>query len=169
MKKLLLIGIAVALVGGMALAQPADVTAQVNVTAVVNGVWRLTLSTNAINYALDPGQTDNTQSVVAYVRTNQNLQWYLKINKDHDLSNGTPVDDIPSANFTYTGSGGLGPWVNGEFPSSATVCYTAAASEFKVVAAPGLALTTTYSLTIPDDQTAGTYTNTITYTLTVTL
>lgn len=164
MKRLLLICAAVMLVGGMALAQ-ANQTGQVNVTAVVNGLFRLTLSNSAINYSLDPGQTDNTQFVVANVRTNHNVAWYLKLNKDHDLSFGT--ESIPSANFTYTGSGGLGTWVNGEFPSSPAVGYTAAASEYKVTG-PGLNLTTTYSLTIPDDQTAGTYTNTITYTLTVT-
>lgn len=164
MKKLLLIGIAVALVGGMALAQ-ANQTAQVSVTAVVNGLWRITLSTNAINYALDPGQTDNTQSVVANIRSNQNVDWYLKINKDHDLQMG--AETIPSANFTYTGSGGAGTWTDGEFPAAPAVGYDAADSERKVTG-HGLDLTTTYSLTIPDDQTAGTYTNTITYTLTVT-
>ncbi len=164
MKKLILISAAAMLVGGMALAQ-ANVTADVNVTAVVNGVWRLTLNTSAINYALDPGQTDNTQAVTANIRSNQNVDWYLKIHKDHDLTFGT--ETIPSANFTYTGSGGAGTWTNGEFQTSATTCYDAADTERKVMGT-GLNLTTTYSLTIPNDQTAGTYTNTITYTLTVT-
>jgi len=165
MKRLILICAVVTLVGGMVLAQPADQTAQVNVTAVVNGLFRLTLNTAAINYALDPGQTDNTQSVVANVRTNQNVAWFLKLHKNHDLTMG--AETIPSANFTYTGSGGAGGWTDGEFPAVAAVGYTAAASEYKVTGT-GLNLTTTYSLTIPDDQTAGTYTNTITYTLTVT-
>jgi hypothetical protein len=164
MKRLFLICAAAMMVGGMALAQ-ANQTADVNVTAVVNGLFRLTLNTAAINYALDPGQTDNTQSVVANVRTNHNVAWYLKLHKDQDLTMGT--ETIPSANFTYAGSGGLGPWVSGQFPAAAAVGYTADASEYKVTG-PGLNLTTTYSLTIPDDQTAGTYTNTITYTLTVT-
>jgi len=164
MKRLFLIGIGVLLLGGMALAQ-ADQTATVNVNATVNGVFRLTLSTAALNYALDPGQTDATQSVVANVRTNQNVAWYLKLNKDQDLTFGT--ETIPSANFTYAGSGGAGVWVSGQFPMAAAVGYTAAAAEYKVMGA-GLNLTTAYTLTIPADQTAGLYTNIITYTLTVT-
>jgi hypothetical protein len=125
----------------------------------------LTLSTLAINYALDPGATDATQSVVANVRTNQNVAWYLKLHKDQELTMG--AETIPSVNFTYAGSGGAGPWVSGEFPLAAAVGYTAALAEYKVTGL-GLDLTTAYSLTIPGDQTAGTYTNTITYTLTVT-
>lgn len=164
MKRLFLICAAVMLVGGMALAQ-ANQTGQVNVTAVVNGLFRLTLSTSAINYALDPGQSDATQSVVANVRTNHNVPWYLKLNKDQDLTFGT--ETIPSANFTYAGTGGLGAWVSGQFPAVAAVGYTAAATEYKTTGL-GIDLTTTYTLTIPADQTAGTYTNTITYTLTVT-
>lgn len=164
MKKLILICAGVMLLGGMALAQ-ADQTADVSVTAIVNGLFRLTLNTAAINYALDPGATDATQSVLANVRTNHNVAWYLKLHKDQDLTMG--AETIPSANFTYTGSGGAGGWTDGEFPAAAAVGYTADASEYKVTGA-GLNLTTAYSLTIPNDQTAGTYTNTITYTLTVT-
>lgn len=161
MKKLILICAGVMLLGGMALAQ-ADVTADVSVTAVVNGVWRLTLSTLAINYALDPGATDNTQSVVANIRSNQNVEWELLINQDQVLTFG--AEFIPSANFTYAGAGGLGTWTNGEFPLAATTAYDCDATEAKVMGA-GLNLTTTYALTIPADQTAGTYTNTVTYTL----
>lgn len=164
MKKLILICAGVMMVSGMALAQ-ANQTGQVSVTAVVNGLFRLTLSTAAINYALDPGQTDNTQSVVANIRTNQNVPWFLTLHKDQDLTMGT--ETIPSANFTYDGTGGAGPWVDGEFAAAAALGYTADATEYKVTGG-GLDLTTTYTLTIPVDQTAGTYTNTITYTLTVT-
>jgi len=165
MKRVILAIGLVVLLAGLASAQPAPVTADVAVTAVVNGVWRLTLNTLAVNYALDPGATDATQSVVANVRTNQNIDWGLQLNQDQDLTE--PLGDvIPNANFTFAGSGGAVAWVyTGVFPGVATTAYNADATEHKVMGA-GLNLTTAYTLTIPGDQTAGTYTNIITYTLT---
>jgi hypothetical protein len=169
MKRLILICAGVMFLGGMAMAQ-ADVTATVNVTALVNGIWRLTLNNNAVNYALDPGQSDNTQAIVANIRTNQNVPWFLHVRQNQVLTIGTEF--IPSANFTFVGSGGTGAgWAAGspyQFPLADATFYTAQASEYKVMGA-GLNLTTTYTLTIPVDQTAGTYTNIITYTLSATV
>lgn len=165
MKRLLLAGLIVALFAGMAMAQ-ANQTAAVDVSVNVNGVWSLALSSGTVDFGnMDVG-TNATAPVTATVRTNQKVAWYLKLNKNQDLTHSVDAaETIPSASFTYTGSGGAGTWVNGQFPSAATTVYTATVGEQK--AAAGVALTTTYDLTIPADAVAGTYTNTITYTLTV--
>jgi len=167
MKKLLLAGLVVALFAGMASAQLLDQTATVDVQVAVNGIWSLTMSAPLVDFgAMDVG-TNATQGVTATVRTNQKVAWYLKLHKSQDLTHTTDATEfIPSANFLYTGSGGAGAWVNGEFQAVATTAYTATAAEQK--AAAGIALTTTYDLTIPAEAVAGTYTNTITYTLTAT-
>lgn len=166
MKKLLLAGLVVALFAGMAMAQ-ADQTATVDVSVNVNGIWSLALSSGTVNFGnMDPG-ANATAGVTATVRTNQKVAWYLKLNKDQDLTHTVDATEtIPSANFLYTGSGGAGPWVTGQFNLSPSLGYTATVAEQK--AAAGVALTTTYDLTIPADAVAGTYTNTITYTLTAT-
>lgn len=168
MKKLLLASLVVALFAGLAIAQPADVSSPVDVQVTVGGVWELTLDVAAIDFGiLIPG--DNASAAVnANVRTNQKIAWYLKLNKDQDLTHtvdGTEI--IPSANLTFTGSGGAGAWVNGEFNLAPTTAYTCDATEYKNLGA-GTDLTTTLDILIPDPAMAGTYTNTITYTLTAT-
>lgn len=167
MKKLLLASLVVALFAGMAMAQ-ADQTATVDVSVNVNGIWSLALSSGTVNFGnMDPG-ANATAGVTATVKTNQKIAWYLKLNKDQDLTHTVDAAEfIPSTNFTYTGSGGGGGWLDGEFPPAAALGYTATVTERK--AAAGIVLTTTYDLTIPADAVAGTYTNTITYTLTATL
>ncbi len=169
MKKLLLASLVVALFAGFAIAQPADVTSNVDVQVTVNGVWTLTLDNNAVDFGiLEPGDVATPADIVATVRTNQKIAWYLKLNKDQDLTNTTiPGEVFPSANFTYAGSGGAGVWANGTFNLLPTTAYTADAAEYKNLGA-GTALTTTLSLTVPAPAVAGVYTNTITYTLTAT-
>lgn len=166
MKKVLMAALLVAVFAGLAMAQ-ADLTATVDVSVTVNGVWSLALDNSAVDFGImDLGDND-TAPITATVRTNQKVGWYLKLNKNQDLTHSVDgTETIPSANFTYTGSGGAGTWANGEFQSSATTAYTAHSSEEK--AAAGVALTTTYDLTIPADAMAGIYENTITYTLTAT-
>ena len=166
MKKLLLASLVVALFAGMAMAQ-ADETATVDVSVNVNGIWSIALSSGTVDFGnMDPG-ANATAGVTATVRTNQKIAWYLKLNKDQDLTHTVDgTETIPSASFLYAGSGGAGTWVDGEFPLAATIGYTATVAERK--AAAGIALTTTYDLTIPAEAVAGTYTNTITYTLTAT-
>jgi len=161
--------VAVALFAGLAMAQPADVTGTVNVQVLVAGIWQINLSAGAVDFGtLSPGDVA-TSAVTATVRTNQKVAWYLKLNKSQDLTHTVDATEvIPSANFTYAGSGGAGTWAAaGEFSLTPALGYTATVLEQKVAA--GLALTTTYSLTIPAEAVAGTYTNVITYTLTATL
>ncbi|MBU1356333.1 MAG: hypothetical protein KJ620_07165 [Candidatus Edwardsbacteria bacterium] len=168
MKKLLLASLVVALFAGMAMAQPADVTSDVDVQVTVGGVWTLTLDVAAIDFGiLIPG--DNASDAVnVNVRTNQKIAWHLKLNKDQDLTHTVDATEIfPSANLTYTGSGGAGTWVDGEFTLAPTTAYTCAAIEYKNLGA-GTDLTTTLDILIPDPAMAGIYTNTITYTLTAT-
>jgi hypothetical protein len=168
MKKLLLASLVVVLFAGMAMAQPADLTADVNVQVTVNGVWSITLDVAAVDFGtLEPGDIATPANVVATVRSNQKIPWGLQLNKDRDLTNDVALESIPSANFTYTGGGpGAGLWTNGEFFLAPTTAYLCAATEYKVAA--GLALTTTLNLTIPAPAAAGLYTNVITYTLTAT-
>lgn len=170
MKKLLLTGLVVALFAGFAMAQP-DLTADVNVQVTVNGVWSITLDVAAVDFGtLEPGDIATPANVVATVRSNQKIPWYLKLNEDQDLLNTSvvPNETIPAnPNFTYTGSGlGVGTWTNDYFHLAPTTAYACAASEYKVAA--GLALITTLNLTIPAPAAAGLYTNVITYTLTAT-
>jgi hypothetical protein len=168
MKKLLLASLAVALFAGMAMAQ-LDQTADLNVSVTVNGIWSIALSTGAVDFGmLEPGDPATPASVVATVRSNQKIPWYLKLNKNNDLYCPLPVDEyIPSANFTYTGAGGAGTWTNGEFALAPTTAYASASPAEDKIAA-GLALTTTLNLTVPAPQTAGVYTNIVTYTLSAT-
>ena len=168
MKKLLLASLVIALFAGMALAQPADETATVDVQVTVNGIWSITLDVAAIDFGLlEPGDIATPADVVATVRSNQKIPWGLQLNKDRDLTNDVALESIPSANFTYAGAGGAGTWVNGEFSLAPATAYTSATPAEDKIAA-GLALTPTLSLTIPAPAAAGLYTNVITYTLTAT-
>lgn len=172
MKKVLMAALLVAVFAGMAMAQPADETANVTVNAYVGGVWSITLSTGAVNFGsalvpLAPGASASAP-VTATVRTNQKIGWGLQLNTDGDLENTTfPGEIIPAANLTFNGVGGLAAWgiASGPVPSSITTVYTADALEYKNLGA-GTPLLTTLSVLIPTDAVAGTYTNVITYTLT---
>lgn len=157
----------VAVCAGFAIAQPADVSGDVTVNVAVNGLWQVNLSTALVDFGTMDVGDNATAAVVATVRTNQKVAWYLKLDKDHDLTHTVDATEtIPSANFTYTGSGGAGVWSNGAFNLLPTTAYTATVLERK--AAAGIVLTTDYDLTIPGEAVAGDYENVITYTLTAT-
>jgi hypothetical protein len=170
MKKFLLASLVVALFAGFALAQPADVTGDVVVTVPVGGVFEMTLSTAAINYLpLLPGDNDNTQTLDITVRSNwKNNTWILQVQQDGLLTDAAITEVIPSVNFTHTSSGGLGVHADAaatEFVTgTATTFYTCDATERKNVGSP-TTITQEYQLSAPSDQAAGTYTNTLTYTL----
>jgi opacity protein-like surface antigen len=168
MRKFLLATLAVALFAGMAMAQHADLASPVNVQVTIGGVWQLTLDVAAINFGIMIPGDNGSAAVNANIRTNQKVAWYLKLNKDQDLTHSLDVTEIiPSANLTYTGSGGAGTWANGQFNLAPTTAYSCAAAEYKCMGL-GLNLATTLAILIPDPAMAGTYTNTITYTLTAT-
>lgn len=169
MKKLMLASLAVALFAGIAMAQ-VDQSATVDAQVTVNGIWSLTLSTAAVDFGTwEPGDVCTPVNVVATVRTNQKVAWFLKLSQNGDLLNTSvvPNETIPSdPNFTYSGSGGAGTWTPGFFQTTPTTAYACDATEYK--AAAGVPLTTALALTIPAPAAAGVYSNTLTYTLTTT-
>ncbi|MHB8157529.1 MAG: hypothetical protein ACYDEQ_09100 [Desulfocucumaceae bacterium] len=174
MKKILLASLVVAMCAGMAMAQPADVnSALVPVTVPVGGVFSMTLSAAAITYlALLPGDFDNSQIMDITVRSNwKNYTWILKVQQDGLLTDAAIVENIPSVNFTHTSTGGAGIHADvaaTEFVTgAATTFYTCALAEQKNVGTPTV-IQQQYQLSAPASQAAGTYTNNLTYTLTVT-
>lgn len=170
MKKLLLASLAVALFAGMAMAQPADVSSPVVVTVPVGGVFQMTLGAAAIDYLpLLPGDFDNSQFLDITVRSNwKNNTWVLQVHQNELLTDAAITEVIPSVNFTHTSTGGLGVHADAaptEFVTgTATTFYTCDATERKNVGSP-TTITQQYQLAAPVDQAAGTYTNTLTYTL----
>ncbi|MBI4727280.1 hypothetical protein HY768_08695 [candidate division TA06 bacterium] len=179
MKKILLATVAVALFAGMALAQ-VDQTGTTNIEVKVVGVFTMTLtpaSGSTITYGdgvttMVPGTSDNTKTVGILVKSNfKNNTWYLKVNQDQILTDAAIVETIPSANFTHTSTGGLGVHADAaatEFVTTTpTLFYTCDAAERKNIPT-GTTITQQLQLLVPDTQAAGTYINTLTYTLTVT-
>jgi hypothetical protein len=174
MKKILLASLVVAMFAGMAMAQPIEVnSALVPVTVPVGGVFQMTLSAAAINYLpLLPGDFDNTQTMDVTVRSNwKGYTWILKVQQDGLLTDALITEVIPSVNFTHTSTGGAGVRADAaatEFVTgTATTFYTCALAEQKNVGSPTV-IQQQYQLAAPADQAAGTYTNNLTYTLTVT-
>jgi len=174
MRKLLLAIVAVALFAGLAMAQ-LNQTGTVNINVPVGGVFTMGLapvSGSTINYpTLSPGDIDaTTGSVNITVCSNhKNSVWYLQVHQNNVLTDAAIPDFIPSANFTHTSTGGTGIRADGAatpFAGSAATFYTCAAAERKNLPG-GTTITQAMQLTIPNDQAAGTYINTLTYTLTV--
>ena len=176
MRKLLLASLVVALFAGMAMAQITQ-TGTVNINVPVAGLFTMALtpaSGSTITYlTMSPGTSDNTTGVVdILVRSNfKNNTWYLKVHQNQELSDGAILETIPSANFTHTSTGGLGLHADAaatQFSTgTATTFYTCDLTERKNIPA-GTTITQNMDLTIPLTQAAGTYVNTLTYTLTVT-
>lgn len=113
-------------------------------------------------------------------KSNNGQTWYIKIKVDHALTSGT--DTIPLANFqwmcAYVGSknapygAGTGTLANTvayiPFTTSDALVYTCGASE-KSNLPNGIGAQFNYGLSLPDTQPAGSYTATVTYTMTETL
>jgi len=176
MRKLLLATLAVALFAGLAMAQT-DQTGTININVPVGGLFTMALtpaSGSTITYPLmAPGTSDNTTGIVSIlVRSNfKNNTWYLKVHQNNVLTDAAITEFIPSANFTHTSAGGLGTHADAAatqfVTGTATTFYTCDATEQKNIPA-GTTITQTMNLLVPASQAAGTYINTLTYTLTVT-
>lgn len=155
--------------GARAFAAPADQTATVTTTAVVNTTFSLTLDSSTVSLTGDPGET-KTQPRIATVKSNfvAGNPWKLNIKKDVDLTDSGTSETIASAQFTHTSTGGVGTHADSAdttFSTTSTLYYTATGGE-KNNLPGGTASTTTFKLVIPNTQAAGTYTNITTFTLT---
>jgi hypothetical protein len=151
---------AVLLAGAPALAQP--VTETVNVTAQVNAVARLTLGSNAVSFAdADPDSfpsitaSGGALTVEAKARTTGTGAVTLTVQADGPLT--SPDDTIGASAISWTATGALSPGTLSD----------AAAVSLGSWAGPGNRTgTQTYLLANSWDYATGTYTLTITYTLT---
>jgi len=155
-------------VGARAFAAPAEQTATVSVTATVNNTFTLTLDSPTVSLTGNPGET-KTQARIATVKSNfiAGNPWQLRIKQNQDLTDSGTSATIASAQFTHTSTGGAGTHADSSdttFSTTSTTYYTADGSE-KNNLPSGTPITTTFKLVIPDNQAAGTYTNTITFTL----
>jgi len=173
MRKLLMAIVAVALFAGMAMAQ-LDVTGTVVINAPVGGLFTMALSGGPINYVgLVPGVTDNTKSVGITVRSNyKNADWVLQVHQNQLLTDGTITESIPSTSFTHSTTGaGVGLYADAAptqfVTGTAATFYTCVPATEGKTTGLGLTFTQALQLSIPVDQAAGAYTNTLTYTLTV--
>lgn len=113
-------------------------------------------------------------------KSNNGLTWYIKVKVNQALTSGT--NSIPLANFqwmcAYVGSEnppygqGTGVLANPiayiPFTTSDNLVYTCGADE-KSNLPNGIGAQFNYGLSVPDTQPAGSYTATITYTMTETL
>ena len=140
-------------------ANPSTVTVSANLASVL----QLSMSKATVDFGgvLQPGST-HTDTDIATVDSNK--IWSLKVTKSSDLHDAVSGMSIPSANLTY-GSTSANPNVlnlqasGTQFGASTNVCNTCGRG-------PAMAVTVTYSLTVPWNVEPGTYTATHTYTAT---
>ena len=157
--------------GGQALAAPpSDQSATVTVTATVNTVFELTCDKSAVTLTGNPGSTVS-DTVICTAKSNYTPDaWLMKTSTNQALTDTSTSETIPLANFLHSSTGGSGTHADASdtaFTTSAWTYYTAAGSEKKNLPG-GTAITSTYKVNIPSSQAAGTYTATVTHTLTVT-
>jgi len=157
--------------GGQALAAPpSDQSATVTVTATVSTVFELTCNKSAVALTGNPGET-KSDTVQCTAKSNYTPDpWIMKISTNQALTDSSTSETIPLANFLHSSTGGSGTRADASdtaFTTSAATYYTAAVSEKKNLPG-GTTITSTYKVNIPSTQAAGTYTATVTHTLTVT-
>ncbi|MBI4727442.1 hypothetical protein HY768_09555 [candidate division TA06 bacterium] len=173
MKRLLIIA-------AVFMALPAMVWAQVDdaqnktVQIAIAGTFTLSLSGGA---TVDLGTTTlnttvNTEAspiIVTVLSNYAGSLWYLKIHDNQALTSGSYT--IPNASYTHKSSGGAGVHLDliyTAMTTSASLFYTCDLLTEDNNLPGGTAITCNLQVAVPNNQNAGTYSNTTTYTLTAT-
>lgn len=175
----LILTLGAALLGGLQEASaappmPADQTASVNVAVVVGRTFALVCDQTVTTLVGSPGTIQTVDVSCLAISNYSSSPWKLKIQTDQALTDASTGETIPSANFTYTSTGGEGvhnnpPGSPVAFTTTPTTYYTAASNEKNNFSKGGTRITSTYRLVIPPTQAAGSYTATVTHILTVNL
>ncbi|MCX5749796.1 MAG: hypothetical protein NTZ10_06100 [Candidatus Saganbacteria bacterium] len=167
--------------------QAATVTLGGNVSVKVSGVFTLSIDTSSVDFGSSrPGDWKEVPSTSGYAdavvcKSNTGSAWYLKIKASGPLSSGS--NSIPLANFgwmsSYAGSKNT-PYNNlssglthqpaegyQAFTGSDQGVYTSGPADNNSMP-NGTEVQFKYSVQVPDNpsQLAGTYTTTVTYTMT---
>lgn len=157
--------------GGQALAAPpSDSTQTVSVTASVGTTFTLTCDKSAVTLTGNPSDT-KSDTVICTAKSNYTPSpWLLKIKTNQALTDSSISESIPLANFLHSSTGGSGTRDDSSdtaFTTSDVTYYTAHASE-KNNLPGGTAITSTLKVNIPNNQATGSYSATVTFTMTVT-
>jgi len=157
------------------------------VSATVTPLFSVSVSLNTIDFgSVQAGSWAELKTAggsyhnEVVCKSNNGQTWYIKIKVDHALTSGSNA--IPLANFkwmcAYVGSknppyaAGTGTLANAiayiSFITTDALVYTCGADE-KSNFPNGIGAQFNYGLSVPDTQPAGSYTATVTYTMTETL
>ncbi|MEW6686956.1 MAG: hypothetical protein AB1393_12260 [Candidatus Edwardsbacteria bacterium] len=156
----------------------ADQTGTVSVSLTVADVFTLALSKSSENFTgtgIYPGESVNNEGnpIVCNVKSNYGAVWYLKIKDDHALANAT--DTIPQASFLHQSTGGAGTHADAAYTAftgtnaAGTIAtfYTSTTAE-GTNSTTGTSINSNLKVNVPTTQKRGTYTCTVTYTLSAT-
>ena len=159
------------------------------VSATVTSVFSVAIYPNTVEFGnVQPGEWKELKTAAGnyhnevVCKSNSGQTWYVKVKVDRALTAGT--NTIPVGNFNWNcgwfgskngagGTQGSGVFANPTtgwvpFTTANNLVYTCGANE-KSNLPNGNGGTFSYALQVPDAQPIGTYTATITYTMTETL
>jgi hypothetical protein len=134
-------------------------------TVGVNSIFTIEVSPSSLDFGTtDPSNTTPTRNVTVECNTNNNRLWFVQISNISELT--SDIYTIPNTEFNWWGSStGSGSWSPGTGTMSITpyTFYTAGSGEY-ITTSPVI-LNLSLNIDIPSSQPAGTYTTTITFTM----